>query len=340
MKKQYIILIAIVILVGLVLLILALRSQKSNNANSKKEPKQYSTILQPQKILDEKMNFTCFNNNQVYFLSIKNNLFYSYNIIANQTNKLSDKQFSQAGNVIFSTNCNFAHIFYRDGTLQLMDFSKDKVSNLDRNIQTIVWPPNSQKIYYTYTGNNLTSISIADPDGANWKELKKFDRIIRTGVFMAADDQNNLYYQIYPPDDNVGSDLFKIDANTKKEDTLANNAGYYQFSPDRKQLIIYQYQEDKKGFYLVDSDGKDISKLDKLPNKGLVLWTSKNELIGLEDANNLFKYSLTNNLNYYKIDYSNLAISNQLADVILLSVTDNNVLYFINNNQLFRLDIK
>jgi len=163
----------------------------------------------------------------------------------------------------------------------VFDYTTKRFFSLNPNIKNIVWSPNSQKIAYQFqSSNGSIEISIANPDGSNWKNINK-TRLKNFKISWPSPDKISLVSDLGGKE--PGS-LIIINPETGDLTTLLNNIYglAVNWSPDGQKFIFQQTDQNGKNLklYLGRVDGAQAPK--ELPVQTLAkkcVWASDSQTI-------------------------------------------------------------
>ncbi|MCL5407180.1 MAG: hypothetical protein M1429_01655 [Patescibacteria group bacterium] len=236
---------------------------------------------------------------------------------------------------------------YTNTSTQLLDLKTKKITDLDKNIQSVIWSNNSQNIYYQFQDQekNLNYLASAKFDGSS--EQKIIDLDLPDYSFTWLDNFQKLGFW-RPPTDVSGVKLKYLDIQMKTVSDIFNDDRLNKVisSPNGQYFVYGRFYQNDNIFRL------SYAKFDGTNNKDLNYQTSVEKTAWSPD-NSFFvlavKEKETENDKFYKIDIkngkvTNLSYSNEknqdmiAAENLMLS-SDNKTLYFTSNDLLYSLQL-
>jgi len=229
-------------------------------------------------------------------------------------------------------------------TTWLYDFKTQKLTQLDSNIQGIIWLPNSNKIIYQFYDdiNKINSLNIADPNGQNWQKIINLteDRLYGFGGF--ADNQTLIYFS--NPNDVSGTNIYSTNIQTKQTKQLTEHISKTALvSPGGKKIVYELFQEEIQNYTLaimnINGDNKKDLKIKTMLQK--IIWTpdGENLITAIRETNNktdsFYKINIQTG-DKQEINYKS-KISINAQNLILAQ--DEKTLYFTSDDFLYKLDL-
>lgn len=354
-QKKILIIIGIITIFA-VFIIFAITKKTSiqttiNNYATPKNSTIATNILQQIQLLSENKiffpNYKSDTNNIIYW-GDKGVKPYKIDLSNLKSEKLTDNELLGIQKVVYAPDGKLAIVFsnYPAKRIFLYDFNNLKnIRELNSDIQNVVWSNNSSKIAYLYTKDDIFTLNISDPDGSNWKQVKKLNYEPIGGVFLALNN-NILYYEIEPTDLR-GVDLLKLDTNSMTESRIAENSNYISFSPDSTKIIIEKVdsQQETTKNVLIDNSGKILSdvNLDSL-KKNQFAWSNNSKCIyNFIDATKLEKIDIeTSQKQTFNLTLnSNIPNYNRPQNINSPFISsDNKKLFFTSNDYLYSINLE
>lgn len=169
------------------------------------------------------------------------------------------------------------------------DFVAQASQKIDAHFQNIAVSPDSKKIAYIYTeaDKNIFNLSVADPDGSNWRKIAFLDK--GEGRLLWIDSNKTVFYHA-PAASRQGS-LYVYDV-TEGKDSFIFSSGKYgfsaRFSLDGKGII---WNEGPKGVHqpalytgeLAQSKSGNKASIDGLAEKCAWFFDNENILCGVPE---------------------------------------------------------
>ncbi|MFA6493127.1 MAG: hypothetical protein WCV58_03255 [Patescibacteria group bacterium] len=234
---------------------------------------------------------------------------------------------------------------YTNTSTQLLNLKDRKITDLNKNIQSVIWSDDNQNIYYQYQDmeKNLNYLASAKYDGSN--EQKVIDLDLDNYSFAWLDNFQKIGFW-RPPSDISGVGLKQVDLKTKNiSDIFTDNRLNKILAAPNGSHFIYNHFYEKDNLYKLS-----LSKSDGTEDKNLDLETSINKIAWAPDSSFLIAAvpeKTDQNNTFYKIDVKNnkkttLEYSiEKNQDIIkaenLIISSDNKTLYFISNDLLYSL---
>jgi Tol biopolymer transport system component len=126
----------------------------------------------------------------------------------------------------------------------LFDLSSKKASLLSSNIKQVTWTPDGKKIVYQYLDKvkGVNNLSIADPDGKNWKKVIDLKD---ENIFLNTLGTGEIVYAVSETTDSFSA--IKTDGSGKRTIKLpiSVNINKIAWSSDGKSLIAAIREKDK-----------------------------------------------------------------------------------------------
>jgi len=150
-----------------------------NNPNSTNAPREGKTSLKLKPISQEKVIApTLTSDGQKVKYYIQNGQVLETDFNGLETKKISEKTLNGLLKIIWSPDKEkVIGIFNENNSIKkiFFNYANEQSSTLNSNIGFISFSPDSKKIAYQYTDpqSGQSNISIADPDGQNWKTIFK-----------------------------------------------------------------------------------------------------------------------------------------------------------------------
>lgn len=236
---------------------------------------------------------------------------------------------------------------YASTSTQLLDLKTKKITDLNKNIQSVIWSNDNQNIYYQLQDQekNLNYLATAKYDGTG--EQKIIDLDLPDYEFAWLDNFQKLGFW-RPPTDVSGVKLKQIDIRTKSVSEIFNDNRLNKVvsSPDGKYFVYGHFYENDSIFKL--SYAKD----DSTNNRDLSYQTPIEKIAWSPDSSFFVvavKEKETENDKFYKVEVKNNKITNLsystdknqdmiTAENLALS-SDNKTLYFTSNDLLYSLQL-
>jgi len=287
-KKLFFITLALLIVSGAALFVYNFFIQEQTApAEQNNQPSPENFDLKPKIILRERVLApTISQDNQTikYYLATNGHVFVS-DFDGQNLNEISTVDLPGISEIVWSPDKTKVADFTQNqsGAMQpsVFDYTTKRFFSLNPNIKNIVWSPNSQKIAYQFqSSNGSTEISIANPDGSNWKNISK-TRLKNFKISWPSPDKISLVSDLGGKE--PGS-LIIINPETGDLTTLLNNIYglAVNWSPDGQKFIFQQTDQNGKNLklYLGRVDGAQAPK--ELPVQTLAkkcVWASDSQTI-------------------------------------------------------------
>lgn len=292
--------------------------------------------------------------NNFYYLGDKGIIFYKYDPVSNQKNKITDSEILGVDNVLYSNNGNIVAIYntYPTNNIKLFDLKNNKNYDLNSNIVNIITNQDINKIYYSYEiipgpsaeSKSIFNISSADIDGQNWKQIKDFTNsdIMSIKLFPSTDN-SIFYYLAETPSDNDGATMYKYSTNTNSEEVIGIEKDIYSniiFSKSQNQFIYLNKNNELVFFDILGDKKRNLGKYDIDINQACFSYNGEyiyiiknlNELVKIQTKNSSTQ---TISLNSQNIDQTNMLDTN----IKNLGESQDNLLYFFYNNYLYKINL-
>lgn len=244
-------------------------------------------------------------------------------------------------------------------TIYNFSLSEKKLLPLSTSkLENIVWSPAGDQIAYSFPiDNDNIDISIAKPDGSNWKNISQIKTLGAPITIRWVNDQLKIFKPYFNPpesfnltDQDKKSALSTIDLsdNSKREADLPNVVDL-KYSPDNQQYVYVQEDSQTNAFFIVGSDGEHTINL-PLDSLNSTAWSSDSQVL-YDIANNEIANSTTSLILYQiKIsDYSTSKIkefslpaqksSSYFIDHLMVN-KNGDYLFFTRQNTLYSWRIK
>lgn len=221
-------------------------------------------------------------------------------------------------------------------TFWLYDFTKTKITPLSNSIKSVAWAPSGTKIAYQYLANsqNTGNLTIADPDGKNWKNIA--DVGSQEYKIEWIDDQSIAYWSLPETDTQVIS-LKKVNIDSRVPEAIVTKLDLAdaKFLKNKNYLLVKTIKTDsaqaKIGIVDLSDQEKKFIDLDLDINLDNIIFDAQN---------NLYYYS---NNKFIKFDFNQkqkteLATFTNQSDYLMLD-ENNKILYFSYNDLLYKLPI-
>ena len=295
-----------------------------------------------------------------------------FQVDLNGANKktLSDKTLFGLTNVLWSPDkSKVISNFFVDGktSFSLFDYAENKAGQLPQNINDIAWLNDTRILYFYFNRETgMKNISIANPDGTDWKKITTIDK---ERIFFTPVPKTSLVSFWNFPDAYNESALNTsslLGDENKQTITSGKFGADYLWSPDGSKVLM-SYVNEKGGSQIqlgiANASGGEFKNLDIPTLVSKCVWSQDNQTIfyslpGLIPAtavmpNDYFSKKLPTADSFWKFDLKtgkktrlveltdlkNLNISLDATKLFLDS--SETILFFINrtDGKLYRLNI-
>lgn len=209
------------------------------------------------------------DGNSIYYFAAGNGQLNQVDLSGKLIKVLSTEQFTSIKKIIWNKPENKVIIKTEPSAgktkFLLLDLTQKKVSSLKDNIDSIAWSNQGDKIIYKYYDpkTKKRTVSIADPDGSNWRDLAGFDY---QNVSIAPIPGSSLIVFWPAPNAYTPTSLNTIGFNgeNKKEIVKDRFGCDFLWAPNGTQAIASS--SDQKGghkidLFLMNSDGGQFQTL-------------------------------------------------------------------------------
>lgn len=268
-KKILVIFIILLILAGGALVIYNFVIKKTGNAPAQRQAAFPETELN--------LKISVLNKEKAFALSIgdddktikyyleKNGLVFSSAFDGSNSQALSTNELPGLSEVIWSPDKKKVIGIFSGITPKkyFYDYQTKKSVLLNESIKSIDWAPSSQKIVYHYetSDDQYNNISIANPDGSNWRAIFQ-TRLTDLVVKWPSPDK---IYIFNKPSGLTKSSLFAIDSNSGNlSNILSDLYGFSpKWSPDGQKILYQATDQNGKNLklYVAFSDGTQQKEL-------------------------------------------------------------------------------
>ena len=201
-----------------------------------------------------------------------------------QKETLSDSVLNNFVKALWSPDTEKAlSLFSENGQVKkyLYDYQTKKATTLSENIAWIDWSPTGDKIVYEFLSADLNhNVSVADPDGANWKAVFK-TRVPDWQVEWVSKDIISL---ATPPSGFVQGVLYALNPETENFSKVLSD--YYGLKP------LWSPKGDKLLYSRVESGGQNLSlwvaNQDGANSKEMALTTLADKCVWSADNTSFF----------------------------------------------------
>jgi Tol biopolymer transport system component len=161
------------------------------------------------------------------------------------------------------------------------DYQTKENSLLSENIKSVAWSPDGEKIAYQYQSadGQFNNISLADPNGGNWRILFQ-TRLENLEIFWPSPDK---IYVFNKPSGHTLSSLFAVDPDSGSlNKIISDQFGLAaKWSPDGQKMIYQKTEQKGKNLklFVAQADG---SQAQPLPVTTLVekcVWSENSETV-------------------------------------------------------------
>lgn len=227
-----------------------------------------------------------------------------------------------------------------------LDLDLDLVKTLNSEISNPVFSPDGKSIAYWYKRSNKNSISIANPDGTNWKAIYQFDSPIdefeSIKVHWILDGY--IHYNIISESESVYSDLYEINISEKdlKPQRILN--GYSAIFEDKYQKLLVDINDNLQIYDLKTQNNKNISK--RLYYLSSYYYISNSNILVV--ANESLKGTYSNNLYIIDLDSGKADLVYSFKDnedlkskniIYSFYSKDSKIIYFVIGESLYKIEI-
>lgn len=363
MKKNILIITIGLVIIGIIIF---LSITSKNNISSQNIKSQGIA-----KVDDVKMYFPILSldKKNILFYDIETSTFSSYDLENRKKEKISSR-ISPPKNVYWSPGRKkmiisivynlrnlYSDNFYRrnDGTqdnqevFYLFDLEESKIYPLNKNIYNVSWMYNSEKIIYSYYDreNGAHTLNISNPDGSDWKIVKNFKENIEyseTSISQieTPDDKNVYYISLIAME---ATAIFQINLENKsiRQMIPANEI----ITKKNSQKIIYTVNKKTDPFGanflgIFNLNDNTTNIFDIITQKENIFWNENSKyafVLGNDENSSNFKlYSI--DIDNNKINKNiNLNINKGNVEKSKVLIVNNNTLYLMVNDLLYKLDL-
>lgn len=288
------------------------------------------------------------DNQSIYYYSQGKNEIKKWNLGKKSTESCIKFSFKNTNDIIYAPNLSQALVKTQnpenaaDHHTYLVNLTtKQVVKQLNDNILSVNWSPDSKKIAYHYLDWNGTTdqIAISNPDGSNETVLVPID--FENIDLVWADDTNLIYYNV--PSESFQTEINLISIATKKEQIIGDK--YYlgdiiRVNPSKLLIDATTSESADTSLNLLDTTKKTLVDLKSSSSVTKTIYSEKNNSVyatyskyGSDASSDLFQII---NLETKKITKLKIKSSDTINATNLMISNDNKILYFISNNNLYR----
>lgn len=223
--------------------------------------------------------------------------------------------------------------------LRLLDLNKKTLTDLDANIQSVLWAPDSAKIYFQYVTGDKNELRLGDPNGANAQTLTSLnfpgyaffwlDNNQKIGYYTPPSDPSGTVLHIFNPADKSTTDLFS-------DFTFLNCLA----SPDGSKILYNKITDKSDNTFALaaaTSTGKSEKVFDLTTDIARTFWTDEQTvLIAYREENaqidSLVKINVNNG------DKTKVILNNAPNDLrVEYFLRLGNDIYYASNDYLYKL---
>ncbi|MHA1820461.1 MAG: hypothetical protein ACTSVC_08315 [Promethearchaeota archaeon] len=343
-KKNIFIIIGIILLIIILIIIYMLfKSQKKETTFNKQDNLLIEKINSNSVIFDKK-------DNSFKYISNDNKKIMRFDLGNSKKSELytiSSKE--KIFKAIWSENKTQCLVLMGDDQnrfYRFIDLIKNQHSDLDNKINNPVFSPDGKKITYWYKESNKDSITIANPDGTNWKTIYQFDSLLdefeSVNLYWILDEY--IYYSIISESESIYSDLYKIntsEGNSKPQKILD---GYSAIFGDKYPKLLIDIDNNLQIYDLKTQQKKNTNK--KLYHLSNYYYIDSNNILVIANESSKDIYSNSFyliDLNSGKVDliYSfgdNKDLKNKNIIYCFYS-EDNKIIYFVIDESLYKIKL-
>lgn len=354
-KKILIAIIMVVIIILIIVVTIIIKQKKQANFESSVEFTQIS---------EDKVLFPTFSQNGekiLFFANTKEAAFYEMTRDGQNKARISDAM-DTPDDIIWAPNRQLAilkvtydqYTFEKYGskfaapgtpdqtmTTWLYDFENQKLSQLDNNVQNVIWMQDNKIIYqYLDREKNSNYLSMANADGLNALKIIDLPNLIEYGFNLSQDDKNLVVYSL--PSDVSESSIYTLSLLDKNLKEIKKIDGSTKAIITSNRIIFSNPIKDTNAeISIMDIDGFNIKKLGiytpKLTSVNLTDGKAAIATSEKQEGVNSILYLLdpqTNKLSKIK------DLSKENIDIqYLLTSPDNKTLYFTSDDILYSLNL-
>ncbi len=301
--------------------------------------------------LNNSFSVLCSNEKYICYFNDADNTLYRMLITANASSsqETSQLQSESIGKLDFipasasisraswSTQKDKIIISDNNNSNWLYDLDNKASSALSSSAKQFAFSPDGKKIAYIYNdhANNKTYLSIANPDGTNWQNIKDIDPSSSSVAFSP--DGKKIAY-IYPKNKENILVVYNLENNgaTEQSAGTVSLTNYPLLWSSDNQYVIYNNSTDSK-IYSFDTSSKQLQTIDLKIYQNLYSWIgSSNNFIALVKDEKDAGYDIyqINPKNGEKTKINRLENDTQNSPQYIFTSSDGKKIYLQNNNQI------
>lgn len=235
---------------------------------------------------------------------------------------------------------------YADTPTRLFDLKTQKITNLNKNIKTVIWSNDGKKIYYQFsdTEKNLNYLAVANYDESDEKKIIDLEYLDYGFIWL--NNFQDLGFWSMPQDDS-GTKLYVVNLQNNSVNTIIRD---YQLndalSSPNGQYFVYNHFDKDKGITIsyAKYDGTSNKDLDYESTVQKIAWSNDSSFFIVavkekETENDKFYKVVVKNGKITTLQYSTEKNQDLISAENLMLSPDNKTLYFTSNDILYSLQI-
>lgn len=291
------------------------------------------------------------DNQSIYYYSQEKNEIKKWNLKDNSTETWIKFSFKDTNDIIYAPNLSQALIKTENPAnaaehhTYLLNLEKKQVAKqLNDNILSVNWSPDSKKIAYHYLDWNsddvdADQIAVSNPDGTQVETLAKID--FENINIVWTDNTSLIYYNV--PSEAFQSKISLISTATKKEEVISDKyflGDIVRINPNKLLIDATTSDSAETNLNLLDTTKKTLVDLKSSSSVAKSIYSEKNKSVYVvynksepTVSSDLFQVI---NLETKKITKLKIKAKDTIDANNLMVSSDNKTLYFVSNYNLYR----